>query len=98
MRVPLASAEWPVVGRQRRWGFELFVPESGDPLLTVGYDGTTSAPLTSSTDDRQARTVRWEIPRIVLSEAVDEMLGALAPLAGEIADGLSVDDTPRGRF
>jgi hypothetical protein len=98
VRVPLASAEWPVVWSAAPLGLRTVRARSGDPLLTAGYDGATSAPLTSSTDDRQARTVRWEIPRIVLSEAVDEMLGALAPLAGEIADGLSVDDTPRGRF
>jgi hypothetical protein len=77
---------------------ELFVPGDGDPLLTVGYDGATSAPLARSAEDRQARTIRWVIPRIVLSEAVYEMLGTLAPVAGRIADGLSVGATPRGRF
>jgi hypothetical protein len=77
---------------------ELFLPRTGDPLLTVGYDGATSAPIEDSTDDRQARTMRWEIPRIVLSDDVYERLATVTPLAAQVTSGWTVADTPRGRF
>lgn len=96
----MSSPEWfdPEDGRLRPPPAfaELFVPGSEAPVLTVGYDGAHSAPLAGSTDERIARTVRWPIPRIVLSEAVYELLATLAPLAGQIAEGLSVDKSPRG--
>lgn len=77
---------------------ELFIPKAGDPLLTVGYDGATSAPIQDSTEDRQARTMRWGIPRIVLTGDVYERLATLAPLAAQITGGWTVADTPRGRL
>ena len=75
---------------------ELFVPETGNPVLSVGYDGVAGAPLAQCTPDRVARTIRWAIRRIVLDERVYEILARLSPVAARIADGLTVETTPRG--
>lgn len=75
---------------------ELFVPETGEPILSVGYDGHGPAPLTQCTPERQARTIRWAIRRIVVDEHVYEKLAGLSPIAARIAEGLTVETTPRG--
>lgn len=75
---------------------ELFVHATDDPMVSVGYDGDGPAPLAESTEERIARTVRWTIPRLVLSEAVYETLVPLSPLFERLAAGLSAERTPRG--
>lgn len=75
---------------------ELFVPETGDPVLSVGYDGAAGAPLAECDSGRVARTIRWAIRRIVLDDRVYEILAGLSPVAARIADGLTLETTPRG--
>ncbi|UGT58809.1 hypothetical protein [Nocardia asteroides] len=80
---------------------ELFVhDEEADgrgPELTVTFDGQTSAPLADSTSERVARTVRWPIPRVVVTEELFTLLGErISPLAARVAAGLTVTESPRG--
>ena len=63
---------------------ELFVPADGDPVLSVGRDGDGSAPLSECTPERQSRTIRWAIRRIVLNEDVYQRLTGLTPVATRI--------------
>lgn len=75
---------------------ELFVPgphtpgQDLGPFLYVQLDGFHSA-LGYAKPERIARTVRWPIPRVVMSEEFYEVLARVVPLAGRVAEGLSVE-------
>ncbi|SFQ82135.1 hypothetical protein SAMN05421854_13316 [Amycolatopsis rubida] len=77
-------------------GVELFVPDaeptdsSGLPFLCLQYDSHHRVEGLS-TADREARTVRWEIPLIVLNQEFADLLVRLAPLAAPVAEGLTVE-------
>jgi hypothetical protein len=71
---------------------ELFAAEPDSdlgPTLSIGYDGDGLA-LCEMPAERAARTVRWEIPRLVASRAMYETLATIAPLTVPIVDGLTV--------
>ncbi len=75
---------------------ELFVPDpdSSDesPELAARCE---SAPR--SDEEECARIVRWPIPRVVLDDQFFTMLAEqIDPLATEVADGLTVTESPRG--
>ncbi|MGW5384016.1 hypothetical protein [Nocardia sp. NPDC003963] len=73
---------------------ELFVPDpdSGElPVLTARCEGP------ARTDEERARTVRWPIPRVVLDDEFFTMLAEqIDPLAADVADGLTVTESPHG--
>ncbi|WP_063126126.1 hypothetical protein [Nocardia fusca] len=75
---------------------ELFVPDpdSGElPELTARCEDAARA----SRHDERARTVRWPIPRVVLDDEFFAMLAEqIDPLAADVADGLTVTESPRG--
>lgn len=79
---------------------ELFVHDGTNGRsseLTVTFDGQTSAPLADSASERVARTLRWPIPRVVVTAELFALLGErISPLAARVAAGLRVTESPRG--
>lgn len=91
---PLRPDWLHVPGEQVQPTLELFVPASesvGTPpylhLQPGGYYDVEGL----STVEREARTVRWEIPLLVLNQELVDVLVRLAPLAAPVAEGLAVD-------
>jgi hypothetical protein len=74
---------------------ELYVAEPDSDLgstLWIGYDGDGDGlALSEMPAERAARTVRWEIPRLVASTQMYETLATIAPQAGRVAEGLTVE-------
>lgn len=95
------APEWfdPETGRHRPPPafVELFVPDPDcgeDPRLGVGCEKAWQ----TESDERCAQTVRWQIPRVVVDDSLFTMLAAeITALAGAVAEGLSVAESPHGR-